>query len=543
MPRLIRFNVRKNQPGVWRQHTALAVTLLLVSAIVAGCQLPAKPQPTSGADTDHAPFVITETTIASVHQAFAQSRLTCRQLVQRYIDRIQRYDKPTGLNAIVMVNPNALNRAKQLDKEYAQTNVLRQLHCVPVILKDNFDTADMPTSAGSMALKNSTPPDDAFMVRQLREAGAVILAKSNMAEWAFSPYVTISSTLGETKNAYDLERVPAGSSGGTASAVAANFGLVGMGTDTGNSIRGPASHLALVGIRSTIGATSRDGVVPLLLNRDVAGPMTRTVEDAARVFAVIDDYDGNDPVMEKGKGKLPDDYLSYLKKDGLKGARIGVLREISDTVEADPAILALFNQAIDDMRALGATIVDPFEVPDLMHLTAATGFCSRFRYDINRYFQSLGADAPVTKLKQVVEHKQYLKSNESAMQWAMSKDVPPEQQEIPCVDVAGDPRRAALRRGVVSAMNNAHVDVVVYPTWNNPPRKIGDLESPHGNNSPIIAPHSGQPAITVPMGFTKQGLPAGLQLLGRPFSEATLFQYAYAYEQATHHRTPPPLFQ
>ena len=517
------------------------IAILFAAVLVSACQSIPEPSATF-VQSEAPPFVLQETTIAKVHRALRESRLTCKQLVNRYIERIKKYDKPTGLNAIVMINPNAEKKAEALDKEFHGSKKLRQLHCVPVILKDNFDTADMPTSAGSMVLKNSIPPDDAFMVHKLREAGAIILAKSNMAEWAFSPYFTISSTLGETKNAYDLQRVPAGSSGGTASAVAANFGLVGMGTDTGNSIRGPASHLALVGVRSTIGATSRDGVVPLLLNRDIAGPLTRTVEDAARVFSVIDDYDANDPVMEKGKGKLPDDYLPFLLKNGLKGARIGVLRDISDTVDADPEVLALFNQSLQDMRALGAIIVDPFDIPDLMQLTAATGFCSRFRYDINHYFQSLGANAPVQELKQIVETKQYHPSSEMAMQWAMSNDVPPDQHEIPCVDVEGDPRRAALRKAVVGAMDNAGIDILVYPTWNNPPRKLGDLESPHGNNSPIIAPHSGQPAITVPMGFTSGRLPAGLQMLGRPFSEAILFQYAYAYEQATHHRRPPSIF-
>ena len=487
-------------------------------------------------------FGVVESTIANVHQAFRDKSLTCAKLVGIYMARIEKYDKSTKLNAIVMINPKAEKRATDLDEEFKQTGKLRELHCVPVILKDNFDTADMPTSGGSKVLKDSLPPDDAFMVKKLREAGAIILAKSNMGEWAFSPYFTISTTLGETRNAYDLSRVPAGSSGGTASAVAANFGLVGMGTDTGNSIRGPASHLALVGIRSTIGATSRDGVIPLLLNRDIAGPMTRTVEDAARIFNVIDGYDPNDPYTEQSKGKLPDNYLDYLKLDGLKEIRVGVLRAISDTPTTDPEIEKLFEQALVDLARIGAEVVDNFEVPDLESLTSATGFCSRFRYDINNYFASLGEASPVKRLKAVVDAKKYHESSEGGMEWAMSRDVPPDQHEIPCVDVEGDPRRKALRDAVVKAMDDNGIDVIVYPSWNNPPRKIGDTKSPHGNNSPIIAPHSGQPAITVPMGFTNNGLPAGLQFLGRPFSDPYFFQYAYAYEQATKHRKPPAKF-
>ena len=517
------------------------IALILLLIFVAACTKTSE----QGSSTNigaNASFSLLETTIAKVHQAFRDKTLTCSQLVDGYLKRIAKYDQSTKLNAIVMTNPKAMIRAQELDKEFLKTGKLRELHCVPVILKDNFDTADMPTTGGSMVLKNSIPPDDAFMVKKLREAGALILAKSNMAEWAFSPYFTISTTLGETRNAYDLKRVPAGSSGGTASAVAANFGLVGMGTDTGNSIRGPSSHLALVGIRSTIGATSRDGVIPLLANRDIAGPMTRTVEDAARVFNVIDGYDPNDPSTESSKGKLPDNYLDYLKVDGLQGVRVGVLRAISDTPTTDTEIAKIFEQALLDLKKAGAIVVDELEIPDFDLLTKSTGFCSRFRYDINNYFAALGDKSPVKRLKAIVDAKKYHETSEGGMVWAMSRDVPPEQHEIPCVDVEGDPRRKALRDAVVNAMDANKIDVIVYPSWNNPPRRTGDLESPHGNNSPLIAPHSGQPAITVPMGFTEKGLPAGLQMLGRPFSDALLFQYAYAYEQVTGHRKPPPLF-
>jgi amidase len=488
------------------------------------------------------PFTVVEITIAKVHSAMRDHQLSCEALVDKYLDRISQYDQSSHLNAIIMVNPNAVAKAQALDTEFTQTHKLRPLHCVPVILKDNFDTADMPTEGGSIALKGSIPPDDAHVVSALREAGAIILAKSNMAEWAFSPYFTISSTHGETRNAYDLTRVPAGSSGGTASAVAANFGLVGMGTDTGNSIRGPSSHLALVGIRSTIGVVSRDGIIPLLYNRDVAGPMTRTVEDAARVLNVVAGYDPNDEASELAKDHIPNNYLDYLDPNGLKGARIGVLRALSNTETTDFEIAELFEQAIKDIQRLGAEVVDPFEIPNLEELTKATGFCSRFRYDINRYFSSLGERAPVKQFQDIVDQGLFHESSQGAFKWAMSMDVPPDQQEIPCVDVNGDPRRKALREAVVNAMDELQVDALIYPTWNNPPRPLGDLESPHGNNSPIISPHADQPAITVPMGFTSSQLPAGLQILGRPYSEAMLLKYAYAYEQATKHRKPPAAF-
>lgn len=483
-----------------------------------------------------------ELTLSGAHRALANGELSCQQLIARYIRRIETYDQARGLNAIILINPRAMERARALDERFARTARLQPLHCIPVVLKDNFDTADMPTEAGSIAMRGVHPPDDAFMVRRLRDNGAVIIAKSNMGEWAFSPYETVSSTHGVTTNAYDTSRVPAGSSGGTASAIAANFGIIGMGTDTGNSIRGPASHLALVGIRSTLGATSRDGVVPLLANRDIAGPLMRTVADTAHVYTLIAGPDPADPLTATGAGRIKPDYRVYLNRDGLRGARIGVLRALVDTGDADFEVIAAFDRAVEDLRGAGAHIVDPFDVPDFDRLRNATGFCSRFRHDLDRYLASLGEAAPVASLAEIVEAGDYLPASEEAMQWAMRESAPPEAQEPPCLDVEGDPRRREFRDAMVAAMDRAAVDAVIYPSWRNPPRKLGDLTTPHGNNSPVIAPHTGQPAITVPMGFTGQGLPLGLQFLARPFDEHLLFQYAYAYEQATGHRRPPAGF-
>jgi amidase len=536
--------------------TALLVTL--AALLLAGRLDADRP----GKDAAGAAPNLVETTIEELHSALLNGRLTCETLTRGYLERIAAYDPPpeavaakapapplpiplttdTELNAIIALNPNALKRARQLDDEYARLGRLRRLHCIPVILKDNFDTADMPTEAGSVALAGSLPPDDAHMVRQLRAAGAIILAKSNMGEWAFSPYRTISSTHGETRNAYDLARVPAGSSGGTASAIAANLGVIGMGSDTGNSIRGPASHLALVGIRSTLGATSRDGIVPLLANRDVGGPMLRTVADTALVYSVVAGYDPADSLTEAARTHPPVGPLLNLTADALAGARLGVVREMVDTATADPEVTAVFEQAVADLERAGAAIVDPIEIPHFRKLTAATGFCSRFRHDLAPYLATLGPDAPAKSLDEIVAAGLFLPRHQQAMDWALSADGDPAAQEPPCVEVAGDPRRRALLAAVLAAMDAAGVDALLYPSWSNPPRLVGDDESPHGNNSPIVAPHTGQPAITVPMGFTATGLPLGLQLLGRPFDEGRLFRFAFAYEQATRHRRPPPGF-
>jgi amidase len=515
-----------------RKLAALAVVL----SLLAGCASAPVPQ------ASPASLSFIELTIADAQQAIRERRISCEQLTRRYIRRIETYDQEGGLNAIVYINPNALERARALDEKTAAGDAMQRLHCIPVILKDNFDTADMPTEAGSIALQGSYPPDDAFMVKRLREQDAIILAKSNMGEWAFSPYETVSSTHGITRNAYDTERVPAGSSGGTASAIAANFGIIGMGTDTGNSIRGPAAHLALVGMRSTLGATSRDGIVPLLLNRDVGGPLTRTVTDNAIAYSVIAGADPADPLTSAAAARVKADYSVYLRRDGLKGARLGVLRALVERGDADFEVIAAMDRAIDELTAAGAVIVDPFDIPDFDRLRRATGFCSRFRYDLKNYLATLGAAAPIQSLDEVDRERRYLPASAEAMQWAMAVSVAPQEQNPPCVDVEGDPRRKQFLTAVLATMDAANLDAIIYPSWSNPPRSIGDLESPHGNNSPVIAPHTGQPAITVPMGFTSEGLPLGLQFLARPFDEHKLFQFAFAYEQATQHRRPPDGF-
>jgi amidase len=346
-------------------------------------------------------FAFEEATIAGIHKAIESRQITCRQLVENYLVRIETYDQSTRLNSIVVINPDALERADELDVEFEQIRRLHPLHGIPVIVKDNYETKDLQTTGGSLALKGFIPPDDAFQVRKLREAGAIILAKSNMAEWAFSPMQTESSIAGTTRNPYDLERVPAGSSGGTAAAVAANFGAVGLGTDTGNSIRGPSSHCCLVGIRSTMGLTSRDGIIPLYLRNDIGGPMARTVEDAVKILEVIAGYDPADSITEKSIDKISDSYTQFLDKKGLRGARIGVFRYYTDRPTTDMQIIELLEKAIDDMRSQGAEIVDPFIIPNFEEMTKNI-WCDMFRYDLNNYLESLGDKAPFKTLADIV---------------------------------------------------------------------------------------------------------------------------------------------
>ena len=513
---------------------ACPVTIASALGLVVAVALPAgaAQQPGGG-------FAIEEATIAQIHAEMESGQLTARQLVQHYLNRIEAYDKQgPAINAIIVINPNALTRADQLDSAFAESGLTGPLHGIPVIVKDNYDTHDLPTTAGSLSLEGSIPPDDAFQVRRIREAGAIVLVKSNMAEFAFSPYQTVGSRLpGHTRNPYALNRVPAGSSGGTGAAVAASFGTVGLGTDTGNSIRGPSSHNMLVGIRSTMGLTSRDGIIPLYLDRDVGGPMARTVADAVAVLDVIAGYDPADPVTAESRGRNVERYADFLQADGLTGKRIGVLRQISNTETADPEILLRFEEALDVMRRQGAVVIDPVRIPEQDEIPRGARWCARFRTDINAYLVSLGPDAPVRSLGDIVKTGRFHPSIRPSLQRFLDIDEPPDEN-------AGcrraDANRRLLRAGVRRVLAQHELDAMVYPTWGNPPRLIGDLNTPHGDNSQDLSPHTGFPALTVPMGFVYDGLPSGLQILGDAWSEPTLIAIAYSFEQATKHRRPPP---
>ncbi|MBS1663054.1 MAG: amidase [Bacteroidetes bacterium] len=483
---------------------------------------------------------VVEATISTVHDAIKKNTCTCESLVKEYLKRIEAYDQSTGMNSIILTNPDALNTARQLDNEYARTRKLRPLHCVPVIVKDNYNTIGMQTTAGSLAMKGTVPTTDATMVRKLKDAGAILLAKSNMAEWAFSPMVTISSIAGETRNPYNLDHTTAGSSGGTAAAVAASLGLVGVGTDTGNSIRGPSSHNALVGFRTTIGLISRAGIAPLYLRNDVGGPMTRTVEDAAKMLDVLAGYDPEDPITRYSNKKIPHSYTSFLQRDGLRGARIGIFRTLSER-DPDPQVHALFEQAIRDLRAKGAIIVDSIKVDDFDSLSA-NQWCPTFQQDINGWLSALGSASPMKNLQEIVASGKFAPYIERNLQFQLTKGVTTDTLDHHCDDAWTDPRRIAYRKAVTDAMDRNNVVAIIYPTWNHPPAHIGDFKGYKGDNSQVVSPATGLPAFTVPMGYTYDNLPAGLQFLGRAFDEPTLVRLTYAYEQATHHRHPPAQF-
>ena len=538
-------------------------------------------------------FQVEEATIADIHQAMEEGRITAEELVQSYLDRIEAYDRQGPyLNSIITVSEYALGRARELDAAFAESGLTGPLHGIPVIVKDNYDTHDLPTTNGTLAFRGAIPPDDAYQVRRLREAGAIILAKSNLAEFASSGAFTLSSVLpGFSRNPYDPTRVTAGSSGGTGAAVAANFGAVGLGSDTGSSIRGPSSHQALVGFRTTMGLTSRDGIAPLSAARDVGGPMTRTVADAVAVLEVIVGQDAADPVTFESEGRVPENYRQFLDAGALQGARIGVLRQLfeeardyddprslgsgvlapgeempSEDPEAGeggesgtrggqgqdeeqqeeeqedepatihPEVLRVMEQALEDMRAAGAVIVDPVEIPDLDDIRGDFPSISRLKHDFEKYL----ATRPELKFKtldEVVESGDFHPFLRASMERNREVDYVPEEHEDYPLYLETQKR---LQDAVLAVMEEHEVDVLVYPTYNYPARLIGDENTTYGANSSILSPPTGFPAFNVPMGYSFGTLPAGLQLLGRPFDEPTLIRISYAYEQATQHRRPPP---
>ncbi len=485
-------------------------------------------------------FNLLEATIPSIQDAMSKGEINAQYLVEGYLKRIEAYDKQgPSINSIILVNPKAMARAKFLDSLYAEGVILGPLHGIPVIVKDNYDVKGLPTSNGTLALKQSYPPDDAYQVRKLQEAGAIILAKSNLAEFASSGSFSVSSVLpGYSRNPYDTRRTTAGSSGGTGASIAASLAVVGLGTDTGSSIRGPSSHQALVGIRSTMGLTSRDGIVPLALTNDVGGPMARTVEDAAIVFDVIAGYDSADQVTSKSIDVKEQSYQAFLGKD-VSGMRVGIIRQLFLPEESDSSVYQLMIEAVGDMSSVGVTMIDSVVIDDLDSLNESRTRIRQLKRDYNAYLASLGDSSKYKSLQDIIDSEDYHPYLEKRLLDAQADvDVP---EEHPDWD-KNMALRKALREQILNVMDSLKLDAIIYPSFTYPPRLIGDLNGPRGDTSGKLSPPTGFPAIAVPMGYSYGKYPAGFQLLGRPFSEGTLLQIASAYEQKTNHRRAPEGF-
>lgn len=494
---------------------------------------------TAGAD---ATFQLEEATIASVHAAFERGSLTCEGLVRQYLERIDAYDRQgPALQAIITINPNALAMARRMDADRANGRAAgKPLHGVPIILKDNFHTVDMPTSGGNVAMRHSRTASDAFTVARMRAAGALILAKANLHELARGG-VSVSSLGGQVRNPYDLGRNPGGSSGGTGAAIAANFGLVGTGSDTGQSIRSPASANSLVGIRPTRGLVSRHGVMPNSFTQDEIGPIARTVTDAARLLDVMVGFDPDDPVTAFGVGRVPDSYVQALRPDALEGARLGVMAQLMGSQARHQEVNRVMEALICRMEVQGATVVR-FSLPEYDELAKVVATDSFEAVPaLERYFAELPDDAPIRSFAQLVETRSATGDVQKTLQRELAIANANGMQSTDYKDRMLN--RDRMRVLLAATMAQHKLDALLYPMQRMLVTKAGEALQPERNGT--LAHGTGFPAVTFPAGFSTPtdsaplGVPVGAELLGLDYAEPQLLAYAYAYEQAYPVRKPP----
>jgi amidase len=477
-------------------------------------------------------------------------RDTARSLVEKYTARIAQLDRQgPALRSVIELNPDAITIADELDAERKQKGARGPLHGIPILIKDNIATADrMMTTAGSLALEGARPPRDAFIVSQLRAAGAVILGKTNLSEWANfrSTHSTSgwSARGGQTKNPYALDRNPCGSSSGSGAAVAANLAAAAIGTETDGSIVCPSHSNSLVGIKPTVGLVSRTGIVPISHSQDTAGPMARTVADAVAILNALDGVDADDAATADAAAHAARDYSAALDANGLRGARIGIVRE--KLFGYSPAADRLAEAAIAEMKKRGAVIVDPANIPTLGSFDAAEleVLLYEFKANLNRYLSWLGPGSPVRTLTDVIafnktRQEQELKYfGQELLEMADAKGPLTSEAYVKALATIG---RQARELGIDRVMAKHQLDALIAPTFGLPwlTDLVGGDVLPAGGASPsTVAAVAGYPHITVPMGYVR-GVPVGLSFFGRAWSEPTLIKIAYSYEQATKHRRPP----
>jgi len=493
------------------------------------------------------PFELEEATVQQLQDWMRSGRYTSRTLVEAYLARIAEVDRqgPT-LRSVIETNPDALRIAGEMDAERAAGRVRGPLHGIPVLIKDNIDTADrMMTTAGSYALDGTPAPRDAFIAGRLRAAGAVIIGKTNLSEWANFRSTHASSGWsgrgGQVRNPYALDRTPCGSSSGSGAAIAANLAAVAVGTETDGSIVCPSSANSVVGIKPTLGLVSRSGVVPISHSQDTAGPMARTVADAAALLTVLAGVDPRDSATAPARAHLVPDYTRFLDPNGLRGARIGVAR--AKMFGSDQHADRVVNAAIGEMRRMGAIIVDPADIPHLGEYDGDefTVLLYDFKADLNAYLASRGATSRVRTMKDVIDFNERDRAREMPYfgqeLMLMSQEKGPLTEKA-YVDARAKSLRLAGREGIDAVMARHRLDAIVAPTG-SVPWPIDVLLGDHGvGGSSTPAAVAGYPNVTVPAGYAF-GLPVGISFIGRAWSEPTLIKLAYAFEQGTKHRKPP----
>ena len=592
---------------------------------------------------DAPPVPLRSMTIASLRESLKSKKITCQQVIAAHLDRIDAYDRAIGVNAVISlrrkealaeaqaydeVQLGHMNEGEGADEADKELFRLKPLICVPIMVKDNIDVAGLATTGGNAALSGNFPIKDANVVKRLKQAGAIILGKASMSELALFASWATNSVIGETRNPYHLAYTTAGSSSGSAAAVAAGFGVAALGTDTGSSIRGPAAYTATVGLRPTLGLVGRGGLLPVSWQHDTVGPIARTVEDAAALLTVLAGYDPSDnttyPLLEKvnlneenhtrstteeqrGNGSKTVDYTKALDPGGLRGARIGSYTQMVNMPGTNPEVVGLFNKALTTMSENGATLIEDFRItgnrlgrdwdpnryghgPAMGHWSVGMDWLdlwschSTLRESFDEYINKRAkerntmkpmrekeagqgninvslkfisepdAALPITSLGDLYSSRQFHPLSEDSLVLSLYSQCDKGQEGFlstgksiycGCGTVLDDPCRVEFRRNLIDSMDRDDIDVIVYPSWGSDPLLIGDQGDGYfdGNFSPMIAPHTGAPSITIPMGYTHGGLPAGIQFLARPKDEKTLLKIAYAFERKTKYSFPPPLFK
>ncbi|HZT52412.1 MAG TPA: amidase family protein, partial [Stellaceae bacterium] len=472
------------------------------------------------ADEGRPDFAVAEATIDQIHAAYRAGRATAVGVTQAYLDRIAAYDrKGPALGAVIATNPQALADAAALDAQFrAAGKMAGPLHGIPVLVKDNYDVAGLQTTAGSCALIGWVPARDATAVRKLRAAGAIILAKVTMSEWARGGLDNINSVLpGFARNPYNTAHATGGSSGGTGAGLAAGFGVVGLGSDTWGSIRNPSSNNALVGLRPSWALVSRAGMVGLYDARDTAGPMARTVADLAALLDVVAGVDPEDPATAGADGKIPPTYTAFLDTAGARGKRLGVLRQAFPPEASDPQVVGLLERAVADLRRCGADIVDPFIVPEFAAFPAQPHPASEVRAALERYLKGTGPGFPKT-LAEIVAAEKFHPLHEAGLRIAAAAPPPSEDPIVPALEAS----EVRMREAYLAAMERHRIDALILPVAVYPPKLNGDRNTTPAGSMTWIASGLHWPAAVVPMGYSYENLPSGLQIVGRPWSEPLL---------------------
>jgi amidase len=523
------------------------LTTALLSLIIGHCSLFI-----SSTGTVAAAVSVEEASVASLQSAYLRGETTAAEVTAAYLARIAAYDqRGPYINSIINLNPQALDDARALDAKLAATGKLvGPLHGIPILVKDCIDAAGMPMTGGFQGWKNYTPPSDAPLVARLRAAGGIILGKNSLSEFTRGGGDNINSVLpGFSRNPYNTAFATGGSSGGTGASIAANFAVLGIGTDTGGSVRMPAAHNALAGLRPTVGLVSRTGIVPNNSIRDTAGPMTRTVADLAVLLDALAGPDPLDPATARSSGKIPPTYTASLKKDALRGARLAVLRQAFTPKVTDPRIIAHFEKTLAELRAAGAEIIDDFRVPEIDSLPRAPQTGARRKADMIKFLAD-HPGIPYASPQAIAESKLAHPLHQAGLE----ADAASGPVETDPSTLKGLETEEAYRVAFTRAMDAARIDAVVFPVWAQLPVVNGDRNTQIMTDTPdpkggvtglsssltFVGSTLQWPALAVPSGYLGEGLPQGLQILGRAWDEAKIIGFAYAYEQATKHRRPPP---